>query len=426
MHAQEQVLTPDSTHRVAARWKRLSVMLALPLAGLMAWAIVLIVQDLRSGTGRENAWLLIPMLAALGALMLLALAALVWGFRARITLSGDTMALRGISRTRLLSARHLEGYRWIKGQLYLYPKSDQWPVTLSNFENQAALKDWVLRHAVDLTDPTADELAEEDKRIGRDLTLGATDAQKEERLARLRRLTKRMNRVAYAAAAVGVCNALFLHGPIVRQAATGVLILMPIGMIVLALKNPGHVRIDSPKGSRYPQILSGILACGAALWLMSLSDRHTLLGDTFYRWLVPLAVAQAGILGLIEIERLRELYARGRALAVITVASVLALSAVWAGSAVYEVNKNFDISKTVWSTTEVVDKRRGKKKSSGNYYVEVAPWDGSGGKAVELDASKREYTAVEIGEPVKIGVRRGALEIPWVAEIRPGIRPSKR
>jgi hypothetical protein len=97
---------------------------------------------------------------------------------------------------------------------------------------------------------------------------------------------------------------------------------------------------------------------------------------------------------------------------------VLALSAVWAGSAVYEVNKNFDTSKTVWSTTQVVDKRRGKKKSSANYYVEVAPWDGSRGKAVELDVSKKEYDAVEIGAPVKIGVRRGALEIPWVAEVR--------
>ena len=95
----------------------------------MAWAIVLLVQDLRSGTGRENALLLIPMLVTLGALILLALAALVWGFRARITLSGDTMALRGIFRTRLLSARHLEGYRRIKGQSYLYPKNDQWPVT---------------------------------------------------------------------------------------------------------------------------------------------------------------------------------------------------------------------------------------------------------------------------------------------------------
>jgi hypothetical protein len=201
---------------------------------------------------------------------------------------------------------------------------------------------------------------------------------------------------------------------------------VPIGMTLLALKNPGHVRIDYPEGSRYPQILSGILACSVALWLMSLSDRHTLLGDTFYRWHVPLTLANAGIWGLIEIDRLRELYSRGRVLVAITVASLLCLSLVWVGGAVYEVNKNFDTSKTVWSTTEVVDKRRQKKKSSVTYYVEVAAWDGSGGEAVELDVSKREYDAVEIGGPVKIGVRRGALEIPWVVEIRPAIRPSKR
>jgi len=419
MQAQKQLLTPDSTHRVAARWKRLSVMLALPLAGLMAWGIVLIVQDLRSSTGGQDIWLFVLMLVTLGALMLLALAAPVWAFRARITLSGDTMALRGIFRTRILSAQHLEGYRRIKGQLQLYLKSEQSPVALSPFENQAALNDWVLRHAVDLT---VDELAEENKRISRDLTLGATDAQKEERLAQLRGLTKNMNRVAYAAAAVGVSNALFLQAPIVQQAATGVLIVVPIGMILLALRNPGHVRIDYPQGSRYPQILTGIVACSLALWLMSLSDRHTLLGDTFYRWLVPLTLANVGIWGLIEIDRLRELYARGRVLVAITIASLLCLSVVWVGGAVYEVNKNFDTSKAVWSTTEVVDKRKGKKKSSGTYYVEVAPWDGSVGKAVELEVSKKEYNAVEIGGPVEIGVRRGALEIPWVAKIRPSKR----
>ena len=399
------------------------VLLAPPLVGLMAWVIVLIVQDHRSGKGWENVWLFILMLATLGALVLLGVAAPVWASRARITLSGDTMALRGMFRTRLLSAQHLEGYRWIQGQLHLYLKSDQWPVNLSHFDNQAVLNDWVFRHAVDLS---AAELAEEDKRISKDLTLGMTGGRKEEELARLRTITKRLNRVAYGAAAVGVSNALFLEDPIVQQAAAGVLIVMPIGMILLALKNPGHVRIDYPKGSRYPEILTGILACSLALWLMSLCDRHTLLGDTFYRWLVPLTLANAGIWGLIEIDRLRELYARGRVLVAITVASLLSLSLVWVGGAVYEVNKNFDTSKTVWSTTEVVDKRRGKKKSSVTYYVEVAPWDGAGGEAVELDVSKKEYDAVQIGGPVKIGVRRGALEIPWVVEIRPAIRPSKR
>ena len=419
MQAQQQILTPESTHRMAARWKRLHVLLALPLAGLMAWAAVLIVQDLRSDLGRQNVWLLVPMLAALVALMLLALAVLVWSFRARIILSGDTMELRGILRTRLLSAQHLEGYRRFKGQLLLYPKSDQWPVTLSHFDNPAVLNDWVLRHAVDLTE---DELDEEDKRIGRDLTLGATDAQKGETLARLRGLTKKMNWATYAAAVVGVSSALLVRVPIVQQVATGALIALPIGMVLLALKNPGHVRIDYRQGSRYPQILTGILASSGALWMMSLSDRHTLLGDTFYRWFVPLAVANAGIWGLIELERLRELYARGRLPAVVTVASLLCVSAIWAAGAVYEVNKDFDISKAVWSTTEVVDKRKGTKKSSGIYYVDVAPWDDSVGEAVGLEGSKKEYASVEIGAPVEIGVRRGALEIPWVARIRPSKR----
>jgi hypothetical protein len=47
---------------------------------------------------------------------------------------------------------------------------------------------------------------------------------------------------------------------------------------------------------------------------------------------------------------------------------------------------------------------------------------GRRGEPVELDVSKNEYDAVEIGGPVEIGVRHGALEIPWVAEMRPSKR----
>jgi hypothetical protein len=139
----------------------------------------------------------------------------------------------------------------------------------------------------------------------------------------------------------------------------------------------------------------------------------------FYRLWVPFSVVNAAIWALIDLDRLREHYARGRALAAITVASLLLFSAFWVGGAIYQANKNFDTSEAIWSRTEVVDKRLERHKSTVEYYIEVAPWDGSGGEAVELNVSKDEYGSVAVGATIEIGVRRGALEIPWVAEIRP-------
>jgi hypothetical protein len=416
MQDRGQILKPDSTHRVATRWKWTVVLLTPFLTGLMAWAIVLIVGNLRFDAGWENVALTGVIVAMLLGLILVAIGAPVWAFRARMMLSSETMALRGIFGTRILGVQDLEGYRWIKGKLHLYLKSDQWPVNLSYFSEQAVLNAWVFNHAVDLN---AAELAEEDRRIGKDVTLGMTEAQKEEQLARLRGLTKKINWVAYGVAAVGVLNAWFFEDPKVQEAVAAVLVAMPIGMVLLALGNPGHVRLDYPEGSRYPEIFTGILACSLAIGLMSVSDRHTLLGDMFYRLWVPFSVVNAAIWALIDLDRLREHYARGRALAAITVASLLLFSAFWVGGAIYQANKNFDTSEAIWSRTEVVDKRLERHKSTVEYYIEVAPWDGSGGEAVELNVSKDEYGSVAVGATIEIGVRRGALEIPWVAEIRP-------
>lgn len=419
MRGQEPAPYPDSTHHVAASWKWIVALSAPVLAALWAWLMAEIVQDQQSGKGWDNIWLFGFVLATLGGLVVLAFATLVWVFRARVVLSGETMALRGVFGTRVIPVREIEGYRWIKGGLHLYPQSGQWPVNLSYFDNQALLIEWVSFQATDLS---AAELAEEDRAISQDPTLGMIESQKEAQLARLRALTKPINWAAYGAAAVGLLNAFSLEDSTIQGAAAAVLVAVPVCALLLALRNPGHVRLDYREGTRYAQVLTGILACSLALGLMSLLDSNALLGDRFHQLLLPVAAVNGALWVFLEIRWIRELYARSRVSAALTVLPLLFLSSFWAGGAIYQINKHLDESEATWSTTEIIGKRTKAQKTTTTYLVKLAPWDGSGGESPELNVSKGKYGALEIGAPIEVGVRRGALEIPWVAEIRPATK----
>jgi hypothetical protein len=38
---------------------------------------------------------------------------------------------------------------------------------------------------------------------------------------------------------------------------------------------------------------------------------------------------------------------------------------------------------------------------------------------------RKQFKQIEVGMPIEIGVREGALEIPWVAEIKSGLNKPK-
>ncbi len=414
-----QARAPDapsaSTHRVAAGWKWFVALVFPVLAGLCAWALLDIIDEYRTGREWDNVWRFGLVLAILGGLVLFSLASVILIFRARVVLNGETLAVRGLFRTRVIAAREFDGYRWINGGLHLYLKGDQWPLNLTHYEGQGELIQWVSSHAPDLG---ALELARENQEIRRDPTLGMMESQKEAELARLRGLASKLNWVAYLGAAVFVPNAFLLEDPTVEKLAGAVLAAMPVGALVLASLNPGHVRFDYREGTRYPQVLTGILTSGLALGLVSLLDPHTLLGDAFYRWLVPVAVVNGLLWIVMESRGIRDLYQRGWLLAAITVASFFLLSAGWAGGAIYQINKNFDESEPTWSPTTVVGKRTESLRTGTSYYLKVEPWDAPGGEPLELSVSKAQYGALDIGAQVEVGVRGGALEIPWVADVR--------
>lgn len=416
-----EAITP-STHYVAARWKWFTVAIAPLLVALMVWGAMEVVKNYLSGKGDPNIWVTGLVLALLGTLVLVFLASIPWAFRARIVLTGNRMTVRGLIRTRVITEGQIEGSRRINGQLHLYLKDRQWPLQPSHYENQQVINAWVFRHAQDLG---AQELTEEDVAISRDLALGMTEAHKEVRLAKLRKIMKGINLLAYCGAVIGVVNVLFLEQDAVAKVTAAVLVSIPILLDLLALRNRGHIRIDYQEGTRYPQIFSATMVCGIGVVLVSLLDRSTLIGDEFYQWFVPVAVAKGLLWLFIDLDRIRTLHARGWFASTITAMSLMLLPAFWVGGSIYQVNQHLDRSRVTWHSTEVIDKKVSKGKTL-SYSIKVAPWTPSLDEPPKLAVRRKQFKQIEVGMPIEIGVRQGALEIPWVAEIKLSREKSRK
>jgi TRAP-type C4-dicarboxylate transport system permease small subunit len=403
-----------------ARWlKWMFALLAPLLAAGFAWGAWEIVQDRLAGTGWDNIWLLAFILATLVGLALLFVFTLAWTLRARLALDHQGVVLRGLFGTRKLPWDRIEGYRWNDRQLFLYPADGRWPINLSHFENQGLLYAWLQQHARNLQ---TTELAQEVREIREDHALGWSDEEKAAQLGKLRRIARPINWTGYATAAVGGVNALFFDQRIVQLVCATMLILVPVALMLLAVQYRNQFRLDYKEGSLYPEGLTGILASSIALGLMSLLDPHTLLGEHFAQWTLPIAGASAGLWLTLEWKHVQ---AQRRTLFILLhVLMIFFLSGFWAGGSIYQINKHADVSEPAWGSTRVTRLRESRERTGTAYYAEVAPWSASPAGPVELSLSPETYNTLRVGASVDISVRRGALEIPWVDEVRPRRDPG--
>lgn len=398
-----------------ARWLKWMLGLLAPvLSAAFAWGAWEIVQDRRAGTGWDDIWLFGFVLATLAGLALLFLFALAWALRARLTLNDQGAVLRGVFGTRKLPWDRIEGYRWQDQQLFVFPLQDRWPMNLAHFENQAQLIARIRHHLPDLR---AKELAQEAREIRDDHALGWTDREKAAQLGKLRRIARPINWTAYAAAAVGILNALFFEQPVVQIVCAAVLIPIPVALIFLAAQYRNQFRLDTKEGSAYPEGLTGILASSLALGMMSLLDPHTLLGERITLWTVPIAGASAALWLYLEWKHI--LAQRLKPYILIHVLMIFLLSGFWAGGSIYQINRHADLSEPVWDSTRVIRLRETRERTGTAYYAEVAPWSAAPAGPVELSVPREVYGKLRAGASVDVSVRGGALEIPWVEEVRP-------
>jgi hypothetical protein len=402
-----------SVHQITKAWRWAIVCLVPPLVALMSWAIF---EILRNQPSRESPAQLVlagfALLACAG-LVLVLLAAVVWAFRARVTIDGDEMIVRGAFFETSITADRIEGFRHLNGQLYVYLTGRRWAVTIGGFENLWLIYRWVEARAGDVA---AEMRAAEDGAIKRDLELGVSESAKSERLAMLHRIVRRGNWLIYIAAGVGFVNFLFVERPEVELIAVGVLILVPVFFDLFALSNRGHVKVDQDEGSRYPEIFRGTVIAGSVLAVMSLIDRGALLEPGFYEIFALVLLVKGFVWWVIDPGRFAELRKRGAVVLMLSVVGLFLLPGFWVGGSVYQINKLFDSSPTSWHATEVVDKTVSSGRTT-SYKVAVAAWDEDIEDPLEITLRRDEFAALEIGQAVEVGAREGALGIAWVAAL---------
>jgi len=411
--------SPQSTHRVTRGWRWFIALTVVPLVGLMAWGILEVIGNYRSGNPNVTIWIALPAIAMMGGLSIVFICGAIWAFRGNIEIEGDRMTLRGVFRTTVVTPDRVRGFRVVNHMLSVYLVDRRLALQIGYVNDLHLIRQWLEQHTTDLL---GDMLAEEDAGISADVGLGFSEAEKEQRLAALRRLVRKFNVVVYVTAGAVIVNALFLHHDAVEKVGTFALMLAPLCLVLIALSNRGHVRIDYDEGSRYPQIFSAVFAAGIVLMLLALFDRGALLDEgRFYRMVTVAVVVNALIWLFIDAERLRTLRKRGMFALAMTVFAFILLPATWLGGGLYFANKHLDTSTPEWHLTRVV----GKKKKSGKvttYYVTVAGWSGAPSSPVEVQVRRADYDDFEAGQAARIGVRRGGLHVIWVSDLEPGTR----
>lgn len=410
----ERSAPPAQTSFRIARWLKWTASLFAPFfAGGFGWLIWQIVRDRQAGQGWENAWLLAFVVATLAGLVLLFLGGLAEIFRARLELRAEGLFLRSLIRARTFPWKEVAGYRWIGGKMHLYLVDRQLPVDLGNFEDRERLYEWFRARVPNLD---AEDLEEEQRKIREDQSLGLTEGEKTARLAKLQSIVRRVNWSIYAAAAVGVANAIFTSVYAVQVAAACVLIAGPFALLMLALAHPGHVRLGSREGAAYVQGLNGILWGGLILALISLMDPHTPLGEEIHYWTAVVAAGFGGLWLYAEWDRLQESLRSWAMPLILLLVGFLSWS--WAGGTIYQINTAADFSAATWGESRVSELRTRHSRRGDTYVVTLEPWSASR-VPVELEVSRATYRTLRVGMRVEIGVRPGLLGIPWVDEVRP-------
>lgn len=404
-----------SVHRVNPKFRWLTASLVPPLIALMSWAGFEAMHNNPGDDGEIQLWVVLLSLLIFGGMSLVFLGAAVWAFRARVVIDGERMTVRGVFFETSVTAKQMNGFRYLNGQFHLYLKDRRFAIQIAYFEDLRVITQWIRQRTRDLVEEMLDE---EDAAISSDASLGFTEADKAERLDTLRNLIQRINFVVYIAAGIAFVNFLFIEHVVVEFAAVGVLVVTPVFLDLLALSNRGHVRIDYDEGSRYPQIFTGTMVAGVSLALMSLLDRGALLDNRFYEILFLAILAKGLFLCFIDRDRLKVLLRRGRGITALTVVAMFAMPAFWVGGSLYQTNKLLDTSPTTWHATQIVNKRITSGKTT-SYTVELAPWDPAQKGVVEYTLRRAEFERFEEGTPVRVGVRQGAVGIPWASDLVP-------
>lgn len=85
---------------------------------------------------------------------------------------------------------------------------------------------------------------------------------------------------------------------------------------------------------------------------------------------------------------------------------------IYSYSATYGVNCTYDFSDPKVYKAKIIEKRISKSRKHTSYYFRVTPW-GHHDDTEEISVSTSQFKIHEVGESVKIDLKKGLFNIPW-------------
>jgi hypothetical protein len=341
------------------------------------------------------------MIGICAAFFLLGLLLLGCVFRYRLTLQVDEIELTGLSNSETMRRDDLLGYRTQQtpngpSVLVLVPRSeDRKPLKIPGIlELDETFCNW-LKPFPDLDERDAKS---EKSRLADDPALGATPEERAETLKRVKSLCRALTYLG-----IGVSLWAWFY-PQPYRLVIALLLVLPWSALYIASRYHGFVVINEKRRNQAGGVGMVFLFPGLVLALRAVEDMNAL------NWQRPLlfAVAISGL--MVFAAGLADTVLRKQRVALVLMFS---LSLAYGYGAAMETNAMLDR----WPATVFATKVRRKYVSSGkhtNYHLEVAPW-GPHDREDNLTVSRAFYDAQQVGEPVCIALRSGALGIEWYA-----------
>ncbi len=320
--------------------------------------------------------------------------------KTKLTIDDHSVNLQKAFSTRSLLLNEIKGYRLgEKDMLYIIPKEGTGKrMQLSGYlERRSELMAWLGQHYPDVD---AIEYEEETKAILANETFGFTEAERENNLARAKKIS-----VASYAIGVVVMFWAFIY-PKPYEPLLILLLLLPWVAVFITWYFKGLMRFDARKKSAWPSISFIIYLPAFAVLIRCLADYHLYTPGAIWTPVIATALIATFISLQLCRKAVAEIKNKGAAIAL----AVLVAGCYSFGLIVFT-NCYYDSYKSTVFDVEVTGKHINRGKST-TYYLQLAPW-GRFTEDKDISVNKNLYNDVQEGQLVRIHLREGKWHIPW-------------
>jgi hypothetical protein len=329
-------------------------------------------------------------------LLLIAAFILMSAFKNKIVVSDTAISCVGIFKTAEIAIADIKGIRVEQKSLIIESVTAGTKLTINNYSNYGDNKELSAWLKANFKDLDAIEYQEELTGILNDSSLGFTEEDRKQQLAKAKIIA-----IAYSVGGAAVMiGGFFLNSPAYIILA----LLYPLLGIPVIATGKGLIKLITQKKSPYYHIFIGIGFPPITLLIKGLSDGYVLQYNNF--WLPATVAALVFIVAFNFASGLNNNSpVKGQ------IVLLLIFGALYGVGGVLQINMVFDKSTETVYQAMVLDHHISHGKST-TYHLTLSPW-GPQTKQEQIDVSRYRYDNNDIGSKVSVHLKRGMLNIPW-------------